>query len=130
MKHRTPESNFEQEIQILARKYKSMYIKIPDTQMITEKNRKSHGEQKRPFDGVLVTPKGNFCIECKMDNGKLSPHQADYQKLINMANGSFFVFRKKRLKNRVDYSIETGDMIYENFNTCSSMLGWFMENVR
>lgn len=130
MKHKTPEANFEQEIQILARKYKSMYIKIPDTKMLNKSNRQFNREHKRPFDGLLITPKGNYCVEFKIDNRKLSPHQADYKKLINMVNGSFFVFRMKRLKKKVIYSIEiTGSTVF-CCSTCSGLLGWFMENIK
>lgn len=130
MKHKTPEANFEQEIGILARKYKSMYIKLPDPQMLNKSNRQFNREHKRAFDGVLITPSGNYCIELKMDNRKLTPHQADYEKLINMVNGTFFVFRKKRLKKKVIYSIEINGSTVFSCSTCDMLLSWFMLFIR
>lgn len=101
-----PEQRFERNLQKLFEYQGCFYIKIPDTKMINRRNRKNHWEQKRPFDGILVTKYGNFAIECKYQYNKLESHQREYLRAIHLKNGKAFVFRKRELKANTYYTAE------------------------
>lgn len=77
---------------------KCAYFKIPDPIVTAQKikDRKNYMmvEEKRPFDGILVTPVGNFCIECKFNYHPLSTHQKDNLALIDSINDTGYVLRK------------------------------------
>jgi hypothetical protein len=75
--------------------------------MINKDNRSQNREQKRPFDGILVTPKGNICVECKINYNQLLTHQERFRNEIAQINGKFIVLRKKFYKNSVEYVVET-----------------------
>lgn len=110
------EKQFEDEIKRLAPVLKSRYYKIPDTHMINKENRHKHKEDKRPFDGVLVTPYGNYCVECKVGNNKLTGHQEETMKRINEINESFVVLSRKITKKTVVYKVENGKQTKEFSN--------------
>ena len=114
MPKRKPEAQFEKDLFDTAMIMGCCYIKIPDTNMINRNNRHQNRELKRPFDGILITPDQNFCIECKINSNSLIRHQESNQNLINFINNSFFVFRKRIRKNSVAYQIEYNhEMVYE-----------------
>ena len=94
------EKIFEKEVANAALLKKMRYYKIPDTHMVNKYNRNSHYEEKRPFDGVLVTRFGNALIECKYGNNKLLPHQEDNKQEIDKINQTFFVLTKKYTKTK------------------------------
>ena len=100
------EEIFERDLIKFGKYFGCMYIKIPDTKMINKFNRKNNREMKRPFDGIMVTKKQNFCIECKFGNNVLKDHQRINQDIINEINKSFYVLRMKMLKKGVNYTIE------------------------
>ena len=107
MKH---ESLFEKELSRIAPLFSCRYFKIPDPKNINRANRHSVKEDKRPFDAVLVTQKGCFCIECKYKNGSLLPHQKLNGQEIEKINGHFYVFRKIFYKKRgMIYRIENSE---------------------
>jgi len=108
MKH---EQKFEKDLERIAPLFGCLYIKIPDFIPL-----KRYGDiiaHRRPFDAVLFMPYrdkfygGNtFCIECKIDNNKLKPHQKVTQDKICEVNKSYYILRKKFLKKGVVYRIE------------------------
>ena len=100
-----PEAQFEKELATIAPHFNCRYIKIPDTKMINKSNRKTHREDKRPFDGVLITRSGNACIECKINRINLEEHQALNEIMINKINDSFFRLVKRIRKKSVAYQV-------------------------
>ena len=111
---RKPEASFENDLTRLAPFFGCEYEKIPDTKMINRYNRDMNREKKRPFDGVLVTPNGNFCIEAKVNSNKLMIHQEIIQDEINKVNKSYFVLRKRIGKRRINYQVEQDhNLIFE-----------------
>ena len=100
MKRQTREKEFEKAIEKFAPFLKMRYFKIPDTHMINKKNRDQNREEKRPFDGVLVTKNGNALIECKFQNNKLMPHQLANKEAIDKQNRTFFVLTEKINKTK------------------------------
>lgn len=96
----TPEKQFEKAFAFACNVAKCLYVKIPDA--IMTKARLAHirqtgrsDEPLKPFDGILITPNGNLCLEFKYQYGKLSPHQQDNREAINKINDSFVVVRLK-----------------------------------
>lgn len=77
---------------------KCAYFKIPDPTVTAIKtaDRKNFmmTERKRPFDGILVTPAGNYCIECKYNYTALADHQKLNLDRINEINDTGWVLRK------------------------------------
>jgi hypothetical protein len=105
-----PEALFESHMKNTAPLVGCLYIKIPDTQMLNRNNRYDHKEKKRPFDGIIVTPTGNWCVELKYGYPKLMPHQKQNQDRINEINRSFIVIRKiKRIQFKHKYRLEFHD---------------------
>ena len=100
MKRQNREKAFEKAIEKFAPFLKMRYFKIPDTHMINKKNRDQNREEKRPFDGVLVTKNGNALIECKFQNNKLMPHQLANKEAIDKQNRTFFVLTEKINKTK------------------------------
>lgn len=96
--NRASEKIFEKELSHVAAMHHCAYYKIPDPVVTAQKikDRKNYmiTEEKRPFDGVLVTPNGNYCIECKYNYNSLAPHQKENLERINSINGSAWVLRK------------------------------------
>lgn len=124
-KRMKPEAQFEKDLATYARMINCVYIKIPDTNMLNKTNRHRNREQKRPFDGILVTNHKNYCIECKIDSGHLLPHQESNQQGINKLNGTFYVLRKRRRKKSVAYQIEFNGELVEEFDNILDMIGYF-----
>ncbi len=124
-KRENKESYFEKNIKKIAPLFGMLYYKIPDTKMLNAYNRNKNKEDKRPFDGILITSKQNYCIECKVNYGKLLDHQKINQLLINNKNGSFYVLRKKILKNGVFYTIEQNYKIIFKTTKIENMLKYF-----
>ena len=121
------EAKFEKQIAGIAGLYGSAYFKIPDTRMLNAKNRWKNREAKRPFDGILVTPHKNICIEVKYQYNQLEPHQKINEQIINdINNKSFFVVRKRKLKNATLYSVEkNGKKVFEN-TEIERMIEWLI----
>jgi len=92
------EKAFEAELAHLAAIMRCAYIKIPDPLVTATKikDRKNFmmTECKRPFDAILVTPNGNYCIECKYNYTPLAEHQKANLARINEINDSAWVLRK------------------------------------
>jgi hypothetical protein len=92
------EKAFEAELAHLAAINHCAYIKIPDPLVTAMKiqDRKNFmmTECKRPFDAILVTPNGNYCIECKYNYTPLAEHQKENLARINEINDSAWVLRK------------------------------------
>ncbi len=124
-KRENKERAFEKNLKKVASLFGMLYYKIPDTKMLNAYNRNRNKEDKRPFDGILITPKQNYCIECKVNYGKLSDHQKINQFLINNKNGSFYVLRKKFLKNGVFYTIEQNYKIIFKTQEIEELLFYF-----
>lgn len=102
-----PESQFEVNLAVVAPLCGCKYIKIPDTRMINQNNRKTHREDKRPFDAIICTPGWNWCVECKINYTKLKPHQKEMQDRINQINKRFLVLRQIFTKVSYYYRIES-----------------------
>ncbi len=121
------EDTLERMFAIVCRSKGCMYLKIPDTKMINANNRHNHHESKRPFDGVLATPTGNYCVECKVDNNKLSLHQEANQQVINKINDSFLVLRwKQKLKPSV-FQIERHNKVVFGSEDIVEVVEWIKE---
>jgi len=106
-----PEAQFEKDLELLAPMFGCAYFKIPDVIPL-----KRYGKliaHVRPFDAVLVTPKRTYAIECKINYGKLSPHQLRNRERVDEINGTFVVLRKIFLKNKIKYRIELLDGKWE-----------------
>lgn len=119
-----PEAQFEKDLAYYAPLSGCAYFKIPDPKCINAKTRRYHHEDKRPFDGVLVTPQGNYCVECKINSGKLLAHQDKNQRTINTINDSFIVLRKRIRKSSVMYQVYYYDSLEKEFETIPEMLSW------
>jgi len=113
-----PEAQFEHDLSNIAYYFGCYYVKIPDTRMINKQNRHRNREEKRPFDGILITPNRNFCIECKINSGKLLEHQKRNESIINEKNGSFYVLRKRIRKDSSRIQIEQPEknVVFETEN--------------
>ena len=125
MKH---EQQFEKDLAQVAQLLGCFYAKIPDTKMLNAENRYRNREQKRPFDAVIITPNGNFCIEAKYMYGELKDHQKHTQSKINNINGSYYVLRKKMLKIGVVYTVEQPEkkMVFTT-QKIEEIINFFME---
>ena len=110
-KNESPERDFEAELTRIASLYGCLYIKIPDFINAPVNKIIAH---KRPFDGVIITPLQNFCIECKINYGKQKDHQKLIGDKINAVNRSYFVVRKKiYAKTReVEYRVEQNEFVF------------------
>ena len=103
------EKDFERLLQKVAGYLRCLYIKIPDQHCINAETRKRNREDKRPFDAVLCTPKGNFAIECKINYNKAKLHQDYYLGTINALNGMAYIIRAVQLKSGWEYRIEKNE---------------------
>ena len=110
-KNESPERDFEAELTRIASLYGCLYIKIPDFINAPINKIIAH---KRPFDGVIITPLQNFCIECKINYGKQKEHQKLIGDKINSVNRSYFIVRKKiHAKTRdVEYRVEQNEFVF------------------
>lgn len=131
MKAKKPEKAFEEEFGIYASMMGCQYVKIPDVIMTKDRialmrTRGSSDEIMRPFDGVLVTPDRNFCIELKFRTPKLRTHQDTWQSKINRVNNTFFVCLKKILKSGSSYSvIKCGAVVFKT-DECRELIKYFI----
>jgi len=111
------ETQFAKKLEKEASRYGCKLIDIPDVYVTAEKLEQfkktgKFNERRRPFDKLLVSPSGNYCIEIKYNNSPLRPHQRETQIKINEINRSYFVVRKKVKINKISkkviprYSIE------------------------
>ena len=112
----SPEKNFEMEFAFWAKISRMLYLKIPDPIMTQDKlnsmkRRGQSDEFQRPCDGILITKKGNYLIECKYNYNKLLPHQNYYQTEVNKINHSYYVIRKINRKKAIIYRIECNNEI-------------------
>ncbi len=106
---------FEAELFRIAPLFGCMYVKIPDAVKTRESlKQRADGsfymkEKKRPFDAILVSKTGNYCIEAKANANKLECHQKKYGENISVINQCFYVLRvivdTKMFKKR--YQVET-----------------------
>jgi len=92
------EKTFENELMHVAALCKCAYIKIPDPIVTAKKTQDRKNfmftEEKRPFDGILVTPSGNYCIECKYEYNPMIKHQKENLELVERINGMSYVLQK------------------------------------
>jgi len=105
-----PEEQFEKVLTEYTPLFNCEYIKIPDPikakgNMIKTRKGYTMIAEKRPFDGILVTPNFNWCIECKYNYNPLKKHQKDYKKKVERVNEGYLVLRKKENKKTV-YRVE------------------------
>ncbi len=121
-----PEQILERDLADAARYFGCLYIKIPDTHMINAKNRMRNREDKRPFDGILLTPTQNWCIECKIDYAPLKPHQDLTRKLINDFNQTYIIIRKIRRKSGTIYQCQHMEFKLE-FKKIEGLLNWIKD---
>jgi len=89
-----PEAIFQQQLEKIAPLYKCVVIDIPDVIPIM-RGGFTPIAKKRPFDCILVMWRQNYCLELKINYGKLLPHQEETMQKINTINSSYFVVRKK-----------------------------------
>jgi hypothetical protein len=114
------EKYFEKEFSYYCPGIGCLYVKIPDAIMTGDRLammqlRGRSDEQKKPFDGIMVTPHGNLCLEFKYAYGKLRPHQMAWMEEINRINGSFFVLLKRELNTGSTYYIfKGGQLVHKN----------------
>ncbi len=99
--NRKQEMVFENELAKVSAICHGAYFKIPDAKITKEritlaKKCKNYGfnEYKRPFDGVLCLPNGNFCIECKYNYNTLEAHQKENLEKVGRINDMGYVLRK------------------------------------
>lgn len=120
------EKDFERNIANVAVLMKCKYFKIPDTKMINKNNRGFHKEQKRPFDGILVTPNGIIIIEAKIGSVALKPHQLDNIELTNKIKpNSAYVVRKFDKYIRIDYH-NKGEVTKTKVNNEKELIDFFL----
>jgi hypothetical protein len=120
-----PEKQFEKDLATYAKMVNCLYVKIPDTNMVDASNRHRNREAKRPFDSILITHNQNYCIECKINSGKLLPHQEANQQAINKMNRSFYVLRKRIRKTSVAYQIEYDNKLVEEYDNIIDLIRYF-----
>jgi len=121
------EAIFEKELGQVAPIFGCAYFKIPDTKMINKFNRHRNREDKRPFDSILITPKGNYCIECKVNYNKLSEHQQKNQLTVNNINSSFYVLRKNVNTKQIIYSIIFNGKVVKKTASISVLVNYFLK---
>lgn len=123
------EHKFEKELEYFCSISGVAYIKIPDwiatrERIETLKRTGRSNEKQKPFDGVMITPKAVFCIECKYGKNTLSPHQKEYKGIADSINrNSFLVLRK--LDNTL-YQIESCAGVFK-FNDVHTMVKYIKE---
>lgn len=128
----SPEKSFEMEFAFWAKISRMLYLKIPDPIMTKDKlnsmkRRGQSDELQRPCDGILITKKGNYLIECKYNYNKLLPHQEYYQGKVNEINKSYYVIRKIKRKYETIYRIEFNNEIIYETKQIENLLSFFEE---
>ena len=130
------EHYFEQILEHMSPLFKCAYIKIPDaiyTKDIVDARESGIKirERRRPFDGVLITPTGVFCIEAKQGSNSLMPHQlVTYHHLMSVNKTSIYIVRMRRYKERDDYIVEQPEH-NELFRTSElqEFFAWFINKL-
>ena len=112
------EAQFEKAFAKLAALKGARYFKIPDTRMLTARNRYKNREEKRPFDGVFVTKNETWCLEFKINYNKLSPHQAMNKRTVDIINSKFAVVTEIEKKSGIVYKLQIGNKTttYDNLS--------------
>ncbi len=123
-----PEQEFENMLKHAVEIFGGEYSKVPDTRMINKDNRKSHREQKRPFDNTISSKNFNWLTECKINYASLKPHQKEKRDRINKLNKGFLVLRKIRKKNKikVKYRIESAENRKFDFDSLDKMVKFIL----
>jgi len=134
------EVRFERDLAKLATYLGCIYEKVPDVIItksnIIKRNGKSFVAAKKRFaDGVLITPKAVFILECKYNDGQLKPHQKQSMNRINQINESYYILRKrakvKDFKTIVTYYIQNivNNRVTTQYKTESlkDIILWFKE---
>jgi len=124
------EKSFEKEFAFRAKLAGMLYIKIPDPIMTNYRLRNMarrgiSDEPLRPFDGILITPGNNYCLEFKYQYGKLKYHQKLNQDAINKINNSFYVIRMIKRKNDNIYKIIQNDKIILETKNIEEIINYF-----
>ncbi len=115
VKRYTPHERFYYDLEKVAGIYNCNLIRIPDAQVTADalerwKASPFKRPRRRPFDGLLVTPAGNLCLELKVNNDTQLDHQKVTGQVINAINGSYFVLHKKE-GVPADYSVRQGKAV-------------------
>ncbi len=124
------EKSFEKEFAFRAKLAGMLYVKIPDPIMTNYRLRNMarrgiSDEPLRPFDGILITPGNNYCLEFKYQYGKLKYHQKLNQDAINKINKSFYVIRMIKRKNDNIYKIIQNDKIILETKNIEEIINYF-----
>jgi len=124
------EKSFEKEFAFRAKLAGMLYVKIPDPIMTNYRLRNMarrgiSDEPLRPFDGILITPGNNYCLEFKYQYGKLKYHQKLNQDAINKINNSFYVIRMIKRKNDNIYKIIQNDKIILETKNIEEIINYF-----
>ena len=101
-KHSDPETQFRKDFRAIAIKRNMIVCPIPDP-----KGNYTY-QEFRPFDFVLITKHGTFCIEAKVEHNNLLPHQKGTSEAIEKLNPmAYWIIRKRETKKRGTlYTIE------------------------
>jgi len=127
------EESFKKSLQRYSHLANCHYTHIPDVvRKVAAEMRRIYGPkayiaEPRPCDGILSTPKNNYFVELKYANNQLTDRQKKFGERINSINGKFFVLRKRFVRNKLIYSIETvyREKIYET-DTLINMLQYIV----
>ncbi|MDP3014410.1 MAG: hypothetical protein Q8M92_09225, partial [Candidatus Subteraquimicrobiales bacterium] len=119
------EHRFEINLATACSYMKCRYFKIEDAVFTRKRLRcmkdgDAMNEKKRPFDGMIVTPRddahsgGIYAVELKFNSNSLSTHQRDNLADIRRINGMGYVLRMRKSRTKELYIVEThaGDMLY------------------
>lgn len=110
------EHSFEKELEFVASLSGFSYIKIPDwiatrERIETLQRTGRSNEKQKPFDGILVTPKAIYCVECKYGKNKLSYHQSRWQEVVNSIKPDGFLVIRKLDDKYETCQLQIGDKV-------------------
>ena len=104
------------------------YIVIPDMIPTRDRIRANMPEHRKPFDGVLVTFKGCYAIECKANYNKQMPHQERIEKAMNsVCYSAYYVVKMIVNKTRAKYQIIQEATVHFETDRIEEVLRWFMK---
>ena len=96
-----PETQFRKQFRTEAHKRGMIVVPIPDPKGSYQY------QEKRGFDFTLITKHNTFCIEAKVGDNPLLPHQKGTSEAIEKVNpNSYWIIRKKSLKAGNFYYVE------------------------
>ena len=96
-----PETQFRKQFRTEAHKRGMIVVPIPDPKGSYQY------QEKRGFDFTLITKHNTFCIEAKVGDNPLLPHQKGTAEAIEKVNpNSYWIIRKKSLKAGNFYYVE------------------------